>query len=81
MKDWSFVALLGALVAIWYVLSYKESLVPEFLDQGNVKSTSDTRESSYKQETNHFKMQKYKQEPIQGTETPFRVNLYNSFTT
>ena len=82
MKDWAFVGLLIAIAIIGYVLTQtKEGFVPEFLEQGNVKATSDTRQSSYEQKTNHFKMMSSKQEPIDGVETPFRVNMYNSFMT
>jgi hypothetical protein len=82
MKDWAFVALLAAIVVIGYVLTTsKEGFVPEFLEQGNVKATSDTRQSSYEQKTNHFVMAPSKPEPIDGVETPFRVNMYNSFMT
>lgn len=70
-----------ALGFVWYALNKsKESFVPEFLDKGNVKRTSETAPSSYAQETNHFKMTPREPEPIHGTETPFRVNMYNSFT-
>jgi hypothetical protein len=82
MKDWAFVGLLIAIAIIGYILTRsKEGFVPEFLEQGNVKATSDTRQSSYAQETNHFKMMPSKQEPIDGIETPFRVNMYTSFMT
>jgi hypothetical protein len=82
MKDWAFVGLLIAIAIIGYVLTQtKEGFVPEFLEQGNVKATSDTRQSSYEQKTNHFKMMPSKQEPIDGVETPFRVNMYNSYMT
>jgi hypothetical protein len=82
MKDWAFVALLAAIVVIGYVLTTsKEGFVPQFLEQGNVKATSDTRQSSYEQKTNHFVMTPSKPEPVPGVETPFRVNMYNSFMT
>jgi hypothetical protein len=82
MKDWAFVALLAAIVLIGYVLTTsKEGFVPQFLEQGNVKATSDTRQSSYEQKTNHFVMTPSKPEPVPGVETPFRVNMYNSFMT
>jgi ribosome maturation protein Sdo1 len=82
MKDWAFVALLAAIVVVGYVLTTsKEGFVPQFLEQGNVKATSDTRQSSYEQKTNHFVMTPSKPEPVPGVETPFRVNMYNSFMT
>jgi len=57
----------------------KEHFVPEFLDQGNVKQTTKTGTSSYAQETNHFKLTPPMPEPIPGTPTPFRVNMFNSY--
>lgn len=82
MKNLGFVALLAAIIVLGHVLSRnRESFVPEFLDQGNVKSTSDTRVSSYAQQTNQFKMTPTPAEPIPGQETPFRVNMFNSFMT
>ena len=83
MKDnWTYVALLAAVGVISYVLMQtKETFVPEFLEQGNVKATSETRQSSYAQKTNHFVMTPSPMEPIPGVETPFRVNMYNSFMT
>ncbi len=76
-----FVWLLVAFAALWLVLGkiQKESFVPEFLDQRNVAKTSKTRQSSYKQETNHFVPMENPQDPIPGVETPFRVNLYHSY--
>lgn len=80
MKNWAFLGLLVALGAILYALSnYREPFVPEFLEQGNVKQTSKTKTSSYNQETNHFPKVHGPVEPIEGTETPFRVNMYNSY--
>lgn len=83
MKDnWSFIALLVVLGLVGYILMYKkETFVPEFLEQGNVKATSETRQSSYAQKTNHFVMTPSKMEPVPGVETPFRVNMHNSFMT
>jgi hypothetical protein len=80
MKNLSFLGILVAVIAVLFVLSnYREPFVPEFLDQGNVIATSKTRTSSYTQDTNHFKMQPYPQPPIQGVETPFRVNMFDSY--
>lgn len=81
MKDnWTFVALLVVIGLVAYVLTRtKETFVPEFLDQGNVKATSDTRTSSYAQKTNHFVMTPSKMDPIIGKETQHRVNMFNSY--
>lgn len=81
MKYAAFLGLLAAGAAIAYVLTKyrRESFVPEFLDQGNVKKTTSTMKSSYAQETNHFKPTSVEPAPIDGTQTPFRVNMFNSF--
>lgn len=80
MRNLAFVGIIAAVIVLVYVLSkYRESFVPEFLDQGNVIATSKTRTSSYAQDTNHFKMAPYAQPPIQGQESPFRVNMYDSY--
>jgi len=82
MEDWAIVGLVVAIIAVGYVLTQtKEGFVPEFLDRGNTKVTTDNRQSSYEQKTNHFVMMPSKPEPIPGIETPFRVNMYNSFMT
>lgn len=79
MKDLAFLGLLVAIVLLVYVLNdSRESFVPEFLDQGNVKRTSDTRKSSYAQQTNHFQVTPSPAEGVIGKETPFRVNMFNS---
>ena len=61
------------------LLPKREGFVPEFLDQGNVKQTQKTSTSSYAQETNHFKPTPPIPEPIDGVQTPFRVNMFNSY--
>jgi flagellar basal body-associated protein FliL len=35
--------------------------------------------SSYEQKTNHFQMTPVDMGPIAGSETPFRVNMYNAY--
>lgn len=74
-------ALLAAAGLTWYVLSKyrRETFVPEFLDQGNVKKTASNMKSSYAQETNHFRPSSKIDDPITGRETPFRVNMFNSY--
>lgn len=81
MKYAAFLGLLAAGAAIAYVLTTyrRESFVPEFLDQGNVKKTTSTMKSSYAQDTNHFKPTPMENVPIDGTPTPFRVNMFNSY--
>ncbi len=75
-----YIALILGVVAIaMTLLKKRESFVPEFLDQGNVKQTAKTSSSSYAQETNHFKLTPSPPEPIDGVQTPFRVNMFNSY--
>lgn len=73
-------AMIGLLISLILVLTKKqrESFVPQFLDQRNVEKTAKTRQSSYAQETNHFVPMANPQEPIDGVETSFRVNMFNS---
>jgi hypothetical protein len=80
MKDLSFLAIgFGlALVAFMLFKPSSEGFVPEFLDQGNVKRTAMTTDSSYAQQTNHFVMTPSPPEQIPGLITPFRVNVWNS---
>lgn len=80
MKHWAFLAVLAGLALVWYLSSStKETFVPEFLEQSGVRRTAETSSSSYKQQTNHMSPTPYPQEPIQGVETPFRVNMVNSY--
>jgi len=75
-----YVAILAVIgVVVMFLLPKREGFVPEFLDQGNVKQTTKTGTSSYNQETNHFKLTPPVPEPIDGVQTPFRVNMHNSY--
>jgi hypothetical protein len=67
------------LLAVWYLSSSRETFVPEFLEQTNVRRTAETSGSSYEQRTNHVIPTRVEFEAIPGVETPFRVNQYNSF--
>lgn len=81
MKDLSFLAIGCGLALIGYMLFMKpskETFVPEFLDQGNVKRTAMTTDSSYAQQTNHFVMTPSSPTQVPGLQTPFRVNVWNS---
>jgi hypothetical protein len=79
MKNWAFLAVIGGLGLVWYLSQTQEHFVPEFLDRENVKRTAARAASSYVQETNHFVPTAAQLEPVAGIETPFRVNMYNSF--
>lgn len=73
------VFIIAVAVVAMVVLPKRDTFVPEFLDQGNVKQTTKTSTSSYAQETNHFKLTPPMPEPIEGVQTPFRVNMFNSY--
>lgn len=68
-----------AILAFVMLPSRREGFAAEFVDKTNEKKTDLTRVSSYAQETNHFKPVSSLQDPVPGLETPFRVNLYNSY--
>lgn len=78
LNPWAILAVVILIVVI-VTMTNKEHFVPEFLDQGNVKRTTDTRKSSYAQQTNHFEKTPAPAEPIQGQQTPFRVNMFTSY--
>lgn len=82
MKGIEFIFIIAGILLVWYLSTRtQETFVPEFLDQTNVKRTAETSSSSYEQKTNHVIPTPYPQDPIQGMETPFRVNMFNSFMT
>ena len=80
MKGLPILAILVGVVLLFGVLyRNREPFVPEFLEQTGVKRTSDTRNSSYEQRTNHVPPTAGPDVPIQGVPSAFRVNAFNSF--
>ena len=78
MTKW--LLLLAAILAIVLVtMKTTEKFQPEFLDKAQVRKTIAVEDSSYAQRTNHFDMAPYSMGPINGVETPFRVNQYTSY--
>ena len=76
----SYVWLAVALVAVYAVMNYREKFQPEFLDQGNVVRTQEKAKSSYDQSTNAVAIDgRFAAPPIQGMQSPFRVNMFNAF--
>ena len=74
------IAILAGVLLIWAALSrYSEPFVPEFLEQSGVKRTADTKHSSYEQRTNHMVPVAGPSVPLDGVESPFRVNAFNAF--
>jgi hypothetical protein len=81
MKGLEYAVIIAGLLLVWYLSGHttKETFVPEFLEQGNVRRTAETSRSSYAQQTNHVIPTPPQLEAIPGLETPFRVNMFNSF--
>jgi hypothetical protein len=80
MKGIEFIFIIAGVLLVWYLSTKtQETFVPEFLDQTNVMRTAETSHSSYEQKTNHVIPTPYAQDPVPGTETPFRVNMFNSY--
>lgn len=80
MKGLEFMLIVAGVLLVWFLSSKtKETFVPEFLDQSDVKRTADRSSSSYDQKTNHAVPTPMQQDPISGMETPFRVNMYSSY--
>jgi hypothetical protein len=81
MNIWGIVAILAGLALVWYMLSPKtyEGFEKSFVDNSNAKKTDQTRVSSYAQQTNSFKPTEAPYRQPSGVETPYRVNIWNSF--
>ena len=78
MTKW--LLLIGAILALALVMmKTTERFQPEFLDKAQVRKTIAVEDSSYAQVTNHADASRYSMGPVQGIETPFRVNQYTSF--
>ena len=78
MTTW--LLLVGALLLIALVMmKTTERFQPEFLDKSQVRKTVAVENSSYDQVTNHANPAVYSMGPLQGIETPFRVNQYTSY--
>jgi hypothetical protein len=79
MKELAYVAVIAGVFLVWYLCKTKEGFVSEFTDRSNEKRTAETSSSSYAQQTNHFMPTPPLLEAVPGMETPFRVNMYNSY--
>lgn len=78
MTKWLLLAV--ALLALALVMmKTTERFQPEFLDKAQVRKTVAVENSSYAQVTNHADHSPYSMGPVQGIETPFRVNQYTSY--
>jgi hypothetical protein len=81
MKETAFIAVAIGIALVWYLSTRqtRETFAAEFVDKTNDKRTADTSSSSYAQTTNHLTPTPVQMGPIPGLETPFRVNMYNSY--
>ena len=81
MKELSWIALGVAVIVVLATLTKTwEPFSLELVDSTNVKRTDATKVSSYAQVTNHVKPPSRLGIPeVTGIETPFRVNMFNSF--
>jgi len=78
----TWVTLAVAALAVLAAVSYfgREGYQPEFLDQGNVQRTQELANSSYAQKTNSVRPDGSFEAPsIQGVQSPFRVNMWDSY--
>jgi hypothetical protein len=72
---------LGLALLGFLIFRNRENFVSEFTDRTNEKATVDNEVSSYRQQTSHVRPTPPQYEPPHGIETPFRVNIYNSYMT
>ena len=80
MKILPILAIGVAAVLLWGVMTrFTEPFVPEFLEQSGVSRTAQTKDSSYEQRTNHMPQPAGTAVPIQGVQSPFQVNQFQSF--
>ena len=80
MSNWAFVAILAGLAVVWFVITnYREGFEISFVDKTNDKKTEETSASSYAQQTNNYKPTESAPRQPPGVETPYRVNVWNSY--
>jgi len=79
MRELPILAIIVAGILLWGALNRTETFVPEFLEQSGVRRTVGTNDSSYAQQTNHMPQPGGTAVPIQGVESAYRVNAYNSY--
>ncbi len=79
MKGLEYVAIVAGVLLLWHLSNSRETFVPEMLDQTGVKHAAENSHSSYDQRTNHMIPTPPLLEKVPGMETPFRVNMFNSF--
>lgn len=78
MKQW-FLLIVGLILIGLVLWKSTEHYQPEMLDKSQVAKTISVEDSSYAQTTNHMDAAPYNPGPIQGSESPFQVNLYRAY--
>jgi hypothetical protein len=78
MKKWILLGI-AVLVLLYVLKGFREGFQPEFLDNSQVAKTAQSKNSSYAQVTNNMVPPQGPVVPIQGSESPFRVNMVNSY--
>ena len=80
MKHWALVAILAAVALVGLTMyTFREGFETAFIDHTNEEKTEETRVSSYAQQTNNYKPYTPPIPPPSGTETPYRVNIWDSY--
>ena len=75
---WTILFLVAAAFVVLWVVSSQRATVSVKSEDRMVALNLEPG-SSYEQRTNHFQMTPVDMGPISGSETPFRVNLYNAY--
>jgi hypothetical protein len=77
MNGWDFAPWILLILALLFSYGCIENFA-RFEDTSQRKRTDALVDSSYAQQTNHAIPQTGQYGPIQGIETPFRVNMHNA---
>ena len=74
------ILLLVAVVVVYFLIAKsREGFAAEFVDNTNARVTAENKYSSYAQRTNHSMPVPGPDVPIQGHQSPFRVNMVQAF--
>jgi hypothetical protein len=71
--------LLAMVVVYFLITKSREGFAAEFVDHTNARITAENKHSSYAQRTNHSVPVPGPDVPIQGSQSPFRVNMVQAF--
>jgi len=71
--------LLAVVLVYMLITKSREGFAAEFVDNTNARITASNKFSSYAQRTNHSMPVPGPDVPIQGVQSPFRVNMVQAF--